>query len=202
MFKFPEGSEVHLQCDVQQCNGGCADEVCPGDTLSASLNKGGRALGSKSDADGMLLAATTVFVLDPSEAPRKLFSLNIQIDFSYIYSNHFLAEVSAVCEDSGIRPPWLLWLAITLGILFLIMLLMNIFLCTAMSCSCARTEVSSQKYHSFNAVIIPNWIIQHFPSPSDHRERAIDYWGIRSIPKLARKSIWITLFAAWSRWPQ
>lgn len=65
------GSEVHLQCDVVQCSGGCADdEVCPGDTLSASINKGGRALGSKTE-DGMLLAATTVFVLDPSEAPRK-----------------------------------------------------------------------------------------------------------------------------------
>lgn len=47
-----------------------------------------------------------------------------------------------VCEETGVRPPWLLWLTIALGVLFLIMLLMNIFLCTAMSCSCARTEVN------------------------------------------------------------
>lgn len=47
--------------------------------------------------------------------------------------------IAATCE--GIHPPWLLWLCIALGVLFLIMLLMNIFLCTAMSCSCARTEI-------------------------------------------------------------
>lgn len=62
--------------------------------------------------------------------------------YSFNYFNLF-TEVSAICEDGGVRPPWLLWLAITLGILFLIMLLMNIFLCTAMSCSCARTEVTT-----------------------------------------------------------
>ena len=50
-------------------------------------------------------------------------------------------ENSSICEDSGIRPRWLLWISIALLVLFLIMLLMNIFLCTAMSCSCARTEV-------------------------------------------------------------
>lgn len=158
------GSEVHLQCDVQQCNGGCAEEVCPGDTLTASLNKGGR----KSDPDSMLLAATTVFVLDPSEAPRKwefefilahfivhgLFSTHRMIFFP----NSFI-ELSAICEDSGIRPPWLLWLAITLGVLFLIMLLMNIFLCTAMSCSCARTEVN-QFY--WNLKSIHNSIMNHY----------------------------------------
>lgn len=53
----------------------------------------------------------------------------------------YFTVISPNCED-GIRPSWLLWLAITLGVLFLIMLLMNIFLCTAMSCSCANTEVS------------------------------------------------------------
>ncbi|XP_055298010.1 uncharacterized protein LOC129566261 isoform X2 [Sitodiplosis mosellana] len=115
MFKFPEGSEVHIQCDVAQCVGVCAEDVCPGDVLSASSVKGGR-VGNKED--GSSLAATTVFVLDPDKAPL----------------------LSPACEE-GIRPSWLLWLCITLGILFLIMLLMNIFLCTAMSCSCARTEI-------------------------------------------------------------
>lgn len=56
----------------------------------------------------------------------------------------YFTVISPNCED-GIRPSWLLWLAITLGVLFLIMLLMNIFLCTAMSCSCANTEVSWSK---------------------------------------------------------
>lgn len=52
-----------------------------------------------------------------------------------------ISVISPLCEEGGVRPAWLLWLTIALGVLFLIMLLMNIFLCTAMSCSCARTEV-------------------------------------------------------------
>ncbi|CAO1429499.1 unnamed protein product [Diamesa tonsa] len=115
MFKFPEGSEVQIQCDIVQCNGKCVDdETC--DVASASFVKGSKSLGNPDD--GLLLAATTVFVLEPADAP----------------------QISPLCEE-GIRPHWLLWLAITLGVLFLIMLLMNIFLCTAMSCSCARTEI-------------------------------------------------------------
>lgn len=116
MFKFPDGAEVQLQCDIIQCNGKCPDdEKCTGDT--STYVKGGRSLGQVED--GLLLAATTVFVLDPSDVPL----------------------VSPICDQSGIRPHWLLWLTIVLGVLFLIMLLMNLFLCTAMSCSCARTEV-------------------------------------------------------------
>lgn len=61
-----------------------------------------------------------MFVLDPSEAPL----------------------VQELYEDDGnIRPSWLLWLCIALGVLFLIMLIINIFLCSAMTCACARTEI-------------------------------------------------------------
>lgn len=116
MFKFPEGAEIQIQCDIIQCNGKCADDEKCGED-SSSFVKGGRALGQTEE--GLLLAATTVFVLDPSEV-----------------------RAAPLCDNTGIRPHWLLWLAIVLGVLFLIMLLMNLFLCTAMSCSCARTEVS------------------------------------------------------------
>lgn len=119
MFRFPEGSEVHFQCDVVQCNGLCPDieeKMCSEDASSASI-KSSRALGQTDE--GMLLAATTVFVLDPIDAK----------------------PLGPPCEESSIRPHWLLWLTIALAVLFLIMLLMNIFLCTAMSCSCARTEI-------------------------------------------------------------
>lgn len=118
MFKFPEGSEVHLQCDVVQCTGKCPEDDSCSSIALASFTKGGsRSVGETED--GMLLAATTVFVLDPADAPL----------------------TAPVCEETGVRPAWLLWLTIALGVMFLIMLLMNIFLCTAMSCSCARTEI-------------------------------------------------------------
>lgn len=71
MFKFPEGSEVHIQCDIIQCIGKCPDdELC---TVSiAEQVKGGRSLNEKLTDDNMLLASTTVFVLDPADAPCKL----------------------------------------------------------------------------------------------------------------------------------
>ncbi|XP_017091338.2 uncharacterized protein [Drosophila bipectinata] len=119
MFKFPEGSEVHLQCDVIQCYGRCVEIDDCNDVALAGFGKGTngpRKFGP--NEEGSSVAGTTVFVLDPAEARL----------------------VSGSCED-GIRPSWLLWLTITLGVLFLIMLLMNIFLCTAMSCSCANTEI-------------------------------------------------------------
>lgn len=42
---------------------------------------------------------------------------------------------------SGITDEWLLWLCIAFGVLFAIMLLINIFLCSAMTCSCTRSEI-------------------------------------------------------------
>ena len=50
------------------------------------------------------------------------------------------ADVESVCTDCGVSPPWLLYLCIAFGILFLVMLIINVFLCSAMTCSCARTD--------------------------------------------------------------
>lgn len=70
MFKFPEGSEMHFQCDVVACRTGSpcpAEPTCTGD--AAAFTKTGRALGQADE--GVMLAATTVFVLDPADAPRE-----------------------------------------------------------------------------------------------------------------------------------
>merc|ERR1712107_351100 len=45
------------------------------------------------------------------------------------------------CRGPGGQPHWLTYLAIAFGVLFAIMLFINIFLCSAMTCSCTRTEV-------------------------------------------------------------
>lgn len=51
------------------------------------------------------------------------------------------AVVQTLHDDGSVHPLWLLWLAVALGILFLIMLIINIFLCSAMTCSCTRTDI-------------------------------------------------------------
>lgn len=110
MFRFPESSEVHFQCDIGLCKGTCPEPNC--DSTSAQS----KALVTD---EGILMAATSVFVLEPGEVPY----------------------VQELCNEAGVHPSWLLWLCVALGILFLIMLIINIFLCSAMTCACARTEV-------------------------------------------------------------
>ena len=67
-------------------------------------------------ADGALMASYSVFVVEPGATP---------------------VEVSEVCEDCSLGPVWLLYLCIAFGILFLVMLVINLFLCSAMSCRSA-----------------------------------------------------------------
>ncbi|XP_056635441.1 uncharacterized protein LOC130444369 [Diorhabda sublineata] len=110
MFRFPDSSEVHFQCDVSLCKDTCPQLICSGDSVKS------RALNAD---EGVLMAATSVFVVDPADAPR----------------------IQELCDDGNVHPSWLLWLCVALGILFLLMLIINIFLCSAMTCACARTEI-------------------------------------------------------------
>lgn len=128
MFRFPDSSQLHFQCDIALCRGACPEPSCADDDFQLQqAGLGGLGLTAQSRAldqdslqaeEGALMASTSVFVLEPGEAPL----------------------VAELC-DGGVHPPWLLWLCIALGVLFLIMLIINCFLCSAMTCSCARTEV-------------------------------------------------------------
>lgn len=84
-----QGSEVHIQCDVAQCVGGCFEENCPGDVLTASAIKNGRP-GNKIE-DGTTPAATTVFVLDPADAPCNLIFVSFWNNF-YLQSGNLVHE--------------------------------------------------------------------------------------------------------------
>jgi len=44
-------------------------------------------------------------------------------------------------ECTGICPKWLLWVAIILGVIVLLLLFVNLFLCSALTCTCTRTEL-------------------------------------------------------------
>ncbi|XP_072378581.1 uncharacterized protein [Diabrotica undecimpunctata] len=110
MFRFPDSSEVHFQCDVALCKGSCSIPSCSSDSIKS------RALNPE---EGVLMAATSVFVVEPVDAPR----------------------IQELCNEEAVSPKWLLWLCVAFGILFLLMLIINIFLCSAMTCACARTEI-------------------------------------------------------------
>ncbi|KAK2724386.1 uncharacterized protein LOC136032965 [Artemia franciscana] len=114
MFRFPFTSEVHIQCEVLICRGACGPPVCnDSDIADAETTKD--PIDDKETATA--LGTTSAFVVDPS------------------------VEALVDCSGCGFQPPWLLYLCIAFGVLFLIMLIINIFLCSAMTCSCTRSEV-------------------------------------------------------------
>lgn len=108
MFQFPDGNQVHFQCDIGLCKGGCPELNCEDGVPVRDTTE-----------EGVILASTSVFVLQPGEP----------------------AALEDLSEPPRWGPPWLLYLCIALGLLFLLMLIVNVFLCSAMTCSCTRNEV-------------------------------------------------------------
>lgn len=128
MFKFPESSRVHFQCDILVCNARSDDCKTP---ICDYKEKSGRSLDDQNpDAflqqpaeEGAMMASYSVFVIEPGE----------QVD------------VESVCTDCTASPDWVMHLCITFGILFLVMLIINVFLCSAMTCSCAKSTIEVEK---------------------------------------------------------
>uniref|UniRef100_A0A1B6CA23 ZP domain-containing protein n=1 Tax=Clastoptera arizonana TaxID=38151 RepID=A0A1B6CA23_9HEMI len=119
MFRFSDSSEVHFQCDIAVCKGLCPEVTCDDQGLSALARAQPKDIYSETTDEGVIMASTSVFVLEPGQSPL----------------------IQELCEDGSIHPSWLLYLCIAFGLMFLIMLIINIFLCSAMTCACARTEV-------------------------------------------------------------
>ena len=59
--------------------------------------------------------------------------------------NFIFSDVESVCTDCTSSPDWIYPLCITFGILFLVMLIINVFLCSAMTCSCAKSTIEVEK---------------------------------------------------------
>ena len=123
MFRFPESNRVHFQCDIVICKGECEPTSC-GSSPDQSDGPQARSLQPQADArvqppedDGALMASYSVFVVEPGAVP---------------------VEKSDTCQECRLGPVWLLYLCIAFGILFIVMLIINLFLCSAMSCSCGR----------------------------------------------------------------
>lgn len=67
LILFTLGSEFNFQCDIILCNGVCETIVCD---VKGSQNNGVVKI-----EENMLIAATTVFVRDPADAPRKMLTI-------------------------------------------------------------------------------------------------------------------------------
>jgi len=118
MFRFPDSNTVHLQCDILVCAvADCAETLCVKDPQTDSRSVASSGSGAREEEEHRMMASTTVFVLEPG------------------------VTALAATGDCELGPSWLLWLCVVFGVLFLVMLCVNVFLCSAMTCSFSRAEV-------------------------------------------------------------
>lgn len=140
MFKLPGTNQLHLQCLVElvdNCHF-CDQSLCPAallddqenstELIKSALNRNKNA--AKQASDVQMLASTTVYVFEPDQ----------QMSSSIMYAGGIGGANLLGCSEW--RFPWLIALCIMLGILLIIMMVVNIFLCTSMSCSCFKSEVN------------------------------------------------------------
>ncbi|XP_063883985.1 uncharacterized protein LOC135112996 [Scylla paramamosain] len=150
MFRFPTTNRVHFQCDVLICKGPCEIEQCAGKSERLTVVQG-RALpatdaNSVEEKGGRVQATTTVYVVEPTtigERTLSLFHLSLSLlpaQGREIRHTH-ASPVSDWPDGVRVVPPWLWILCIVLAVLFVIMMIINIFLCSAMTCSCTKSEV-------------------------------------------------------------
>lgn len=66
MFRFPESSKIHIQCDIIMCRGGCPPPSC--DTTGKLLKGTAASRKQQAPENGVhLLASVTGFVIDPDD---------------------------------------------------------------------------------------------------------------------------------------
>lgn len=128
MFRLPHSNRTYFQCDVSICLGTCPAPKCTDADDTLKLQNEGQLESIETEADPFeageddtVTTSTSVFVAQPGSAQSA----------SAVFSTGFGPG------DSD----WLKWLCIAFGILFGVMLLINIFLCSAMTCSCTRSEI-------------------------------------------------------------
>ena len=79
------------------------------------------------------MASYSVFVLEPGSIAEH--------EDSYCEGDDADCDVDSLSSSLfPARPAWLLYLCIVFGVLFLLMLIVNIFLCSAMTCSCGGSD--------------------------------------------------------------
>jgi len=125
MFRMPNANRTYFQCDVEICLGSCPKPSCNLEKEQITQKIDNSELQSvdpfsRTQAEDTVTTSTSVFVAEPGSSA---------------------AVGAALCTVGDLNPSWLTYLCIAFGVLFGIMLLINIFLCSAMTCSCTRTEV-------------------------------------------------------------
>ena len=142
LLSFPQSNRTFYQCDVQLCDGQCQLPVChPG-------GRGGAGAGQV--FLDTITSSTTVFVADPRAGSAGVEDCSLgEGNPSWLKGQSYpLFNLTDSLPRAG--------LTIAFGVLFGIMLLINVFLCSAMTCSCTRTEVIEKEPSVYDDDIYDN----------------------------------------------
>ena len=115
LLELPGSNQTWYQCGVEVCEGSCPTPDCSAGQGTATPP----ALTGQGSTTDSLTAATSIFLAGPGSG----------------------GAVGVAACLAPTNPSWLKFLTIAFGVLFAIMLFINVFLCSAMTCSCTRTEV-------------------------------------------------------------
>lgn len=124
MFRLPHSNRTYFQCEVAICRGECSQPQCDKVTSAVKNNPLKTLTQDTAPEDNAVTTSTSVFVAQPGSESS--------VNAAYCNGGGFLGG------DDG---EYLKWLCIAFGVLFGIMLLINIFLCSAMTCSCTKSEI-------------------------------------------------------------
>ena len=129
LLNFPQSNRTFYQCDVQLCEGQCQLPDCSGAQAEAGA--------SRQVFLDTATSSVTVFVADPSAGTAGADDCSLgDGNPSWLRGKKWEIQPDQLADSSYIAG-----LTIAFGVLFGIMLLINVFLCSAMTCSCTRTEV-------------------------------------------------------------
>ncbi|KAH7636420.1 zona pellucida-like domain containing protein 1 [Dermatophagoides farinae] len=126
MFKFPQDSKVHFQCDALLCRENCVEPDCE---HTGSTNDDRE---YELDAYSQVSASTSVFIREPTD------------------SDALMDANQSDLECTEWRFPWLITLCICLAIMLLVMLLLNLFMCSSLTCRCIKTDVNEKEPTDFD----------------------------------------------------
>ncbi|KAF7489694.1 hypothetical protein SSS_04216 [Sarcoptes scabiei] len=145
MFKLPGTNQLHLQClikMIENCTT-CQQSFCPiNQTRSQSQELiSSKKNNAKTKTEMQMLASTTVYVFEPDQQMSSsiLYAGGIGGGLGFNGGGNNGHNFDGRCTEW--RFPWLIALCIMLGILLIIMMVVNIFLCSSLSCSCCRSEI-------------------------------------------------------------
>lgn len=193
MFKFPNSNRVHFQCDILVCRGLCPSTRCDEDSVIGSVSNSLEADPTSStttieEAEGKkgrslaVSSPTPTLPASSSSPPQADALLQTPVDGAVMASySVFVVEPGqevdalALCSNcSEWKSNLLFYLCIAFGILFLVMLIVNLYLCCAMATPTKIHGDGERKSSNSTSEATSSTMHPNGPLRKDHKPEEFD----------------------------